>query len=70
MAINKPFSGGFITNAHYWHRGIPWIQVEVSRGLYETGSADPLTASPDADRAQETGILVWNALSRFWDDLG
>jgi N-formylglutamate deformylase len=70
VAINNPFSGGFITNAHYWHRGIPWIQVEVSRALYETGSADPVTASPDAGRARETGILVWNALSRFWDEIG
>ena len=70
VAINTPFSGGFITNAHYWHRGIPWIQVEVSRALYETGSADPATSSPDVDRARETGVLVWNALTRFWDDLG
>ncbi|NYT17332.1 MAG: N-formylglutamate amidohydrolase [Methanomicrobiales archaeon] len=70
VAINNPFSGGFITNAHYWHRGIPWIQVEVSRALYETSSADPVTASPDADLTRETGVLVWNALSRFWDELG
>jgi len=35
VAINDPFSGGFIANAHYWHKGIPWIQIEVNRALYE-----------------------------------
>ncbi len=70
VAINRPFSGGFITNAHYWHRGIPWIQVEISRALYETGSDDPATALADADRARNTGNLVWNAISGFWDGLG
>jgi N-formylglutamate deformylase len=35
VAINDPFSGGFIANAHYWHKGIPWIQIEVNRLLYE-----------------------------------
>jgi len=70
VAINKPFSGGFITNAHYWHRGIPWIQVEISRAFYETGSDDPETALADADRARETGKCVWNAITRFWDGIG
>jgi formiminoglutamase len=35
VAINNPFTGGFITNAHYWHKGIPWVQLEVNRSLYE-----------------------------------
>ena len=35
VAINNPFSGGFITNAHFWHKGIPWIQIEINRSLYE-----------------------------------
>jgi formiminoglutamase len=69
VAINKPFSGGFITNAHYWHRGIPWIQIELSRALYEIGSDDPATAVADSGQARDTGTLVWNALTRFWDGL-
>jgi formiminoglutamase len=35
VTINNPFSGGFIANAHYWHKGIPWIQIEINRSLYE-----------------------------------
>ena len=35
VAINNPFSGGFISNAHYWRKGVPWIQIEVNRSLYE-----------------------------------
>ncbi|HUU75728.1 MAG TPA: N-formylglutamate amidohydrolase [Methanoregulaceae archaeon] len=37
VALNTPFSGGFISNAHYWHKGIPWIQLELNRSLYEDG---------------------------------
>ena len=35
VAINRPFPGGFTPMAHYWHRGIPWVAVELNRGLYE-----------------------------------
>lgn len=35
VALNTPFRGGFISNAHYWHKGIPWIQIELNRSLYE-----------------------------------
>jgi len=45
VAINHPYSGGFISNAHYWHKGIPWIQVEVNRSLYESGDANPENGS-------------------------
>lgn len=69
VAINTPFSGGFISNAHYWHRGIPWIQIEVSRGSYETGSEDPAASFVDRDRARETGTVIWHALCRFWDGI-
>jgi N-formylglutamate deformylase len=66
VLINRPFSGGFITNAHYWHKGIPWIQVEVNRALYETGSG-PGDAVVDSEQAKRVGRMVWNALSRCWD---
>ena len=35
VAINDPFSGGFISNAHYWRKGVPWVQLEINRSLYE-----------------------------------
>ena len=67
VLINRPFTGGFITNAHYWHMGVPWIQVEVNRGLYETGSG-PGDSVVDIDRATKIGTLIWQALAGFWDE--
>jgi formiminoglutamase len=68
IAINDPFSGGFIANAHYWHKGIPWIQVEVNRTLYES-------AGTSASNEEETGLRVaglreriWRVLARFHDE--
>lgn len=45
VAINDPFSGGFIANAHFWRKGIPWIQIEINRGLYEL--CPPCRGAPD-----------------------
>ena len=70
VSINTPFSGGFITNAHYWHKGIPWIQVEVNRSLYEDGSGSPGTASVEQDGVVRTGKRIWQVLCAFWDELG
>jgi formiminoglutamase len=67
VAINTPFSGGFISNAHYWHKGIPWIQIEINRSLYEP---DPSSGSPEEDyyeRAAGLGEKIWTVLTTFWD---
>lgn len=34
IAINDPFSGGYISQFHYKRNKIPWIQVEINRELY------------------------------------
>lgn len=68
VAINNPFSGGFIANAHYWRKGIPWIQIEINRLLY-----DPERASgtgKDPDRYGNVAALrgrIWHVLTTFWD---
>ncbi len=64
VAINNPFSGGFIANAHFWHKGIPRIQIEMNRSLYEPeGSVVPF-------KKQMTGLplweKIWNVLTTFW----
>jgi formiminoglutamase len=67
VAINNPFSGGFISNAHYWHKGIPWIQIEVNRSLYEP---DEPPAHPDheiQDRSIRLREKIWNVLTSFWN---
>ena len=67
VAINSPFSGGFISNAHYWRKGVPWIQIEVNRALYEDtppGDAIPVVNRERIAALQET---IWMVLTRFWD---
>ena len=60
VALNTPFRGGFISNAHYWHKGVPWVQVEVNRSLYEGKGVDGYTELQDNVR---------NVLSGFWKEI-
>ncbi|MDD1718707.1 MAG: N-formylglutamate amidohydrolase [Methanoregulaceae archaeon] len=70
VAINVPYSGGFIVNAHYWHRGIPWIQVEMNRSLYEPpGSRPDSFLAPDQERLVSLRERVWRVLADFWDSM-
>lgn len=69
VAVNNPFSGGFITNAHYWRKGVPWVQIEVSRALYEVPETDnPGARHPDPARIRQLRSQIWRALASFWDD--
>ncbi|MDD4136850.1 MAG: N-formylglutamate amidohydrolase [Methanoregula sp.] len=68
VAINNPFSGGFISNAHYWRKGIPWIQIEVNRSLYEPEPASGTGKIPGRD--ETVAVLrerIWHVLTTFWD---
>jgi len=70
IAINDPFSGGFIVNAHYWRKGVPWIQIELNRSLYEEDGHDGhLTGRPDPERVKELNRKVWEVLTCFWDSI-
>ena len=66
VAINNPFSGGFISNAHYWHKGIPWIQIEINRSLYEPDGTSSLPAHEIQDRSIRLREKIWNVLTSFW----
>ena len=71
VAINNPFSGGFISNAHYWHKGVPWIQIEINRALYEPASSSPGHGEKKTDqRAIELREKIWKVLTIFWDRVG
>lgn len=67
VLMNNPFSGGFIANAHFWRKGVPWIQIEVNRVLYETlpGSSMPGTVS--GKDIQDLKEKIWGVLASFWD---
>jgi N-formylglutamate deformylase len=68
VAINNPFSGGFISNAHYWRKGIPWIQIEVNRSLYEPERSSVAGQTPDRDApVRELRERIWRVLTTFWD---
>ena len=41
VALNDPFVGGFTIRSHYRQKKIPWVQVEINRGLYENPQGDP-----------------------------
>jgi formiminoglutamase len=64
VALNKPFSGGFISNAHYWRKGVPWIQIEINRSLYEC--CDGRTPEKTVPELRKR---IWNVLTRFWDSV-
>jgi formiminoglutamase len=71
VAINNPFSGGFIANAHFWRKGVPWIQIEVNRSLYEPGPGNDRVSAPlffeDPSLLREKILRV---LTLFWDSHG
>ncbi|MGA2121132.1 MAG: N-formylglutamate amidohydrolase [Methanoregula sp.] len=68
VAINNPFSGGFISNAHYWRKGVPWLQIEINRSLYEPERARSAARSSDCD-GSVTALRerIWRVLATFWD---
>lgn len=69
VAINTPFSGGFISNAHYWRKGVPWIQIEVNRALYEPSSQEKSMEPAHAGTVPELRQRIQGVLARFWDGL-
>ncbi len=69
VAINNPFSGGFIMNAHFWRKGIPWVQIEISRSLYDADrQPGPGTARSEI-RMKELRVKIQNTLTGFWDGI-
>jgi len=69
VAINNPFSGGFIVNAHYWRKGVPWIQIEVNRILYEPPSFPARSDTGTGEQVSQLKEKIWNVLASFWDQV-
>jgi N-formylglutamate deformylase len=70
VAINDPFSGGFITRAHSRQKRIPWIQVEINRNLYECDDYfDPDELAVDGRRIRELRKKIFSAMESFWQQL-
>jgi N-formylglutamate deformylase len=70
VTLNEPYSGGFIPNAHYWHKGIPWIQLELNRSLYEEAPGmHPGRVIVEEERIRDLHEIIWKVLTTFWDGL-
>jgi formiminoglutamase len=65
VALNTPFSGGFITNAHFWRKGIPWIQVEINRSLYDPDMRNPTNGGILQKSIPDLRKILWNVIERF-----
>ncbi|MEI7432921.1 MAG: N-formylglutamate amidohydrolase [Methanomicrobiales archaeon] len=71
VLFNSPYAGGFISISHRWHRDIPWVQIEVNRGLYERETYGPdQPGYVDLASARELRGRIWCVLTGFWDDAG
>jgi formiminoglutamase len=70
VAINNPFSGGFISNAHFWRKGVPWIQIEINRALYESGKGQTHYGEQGSKTLPELRERIWKVLTSFWDTVG
>jgi N-formylglutamate deformylase len=70
VVLNDPFRGGFISNAHYWHKGIPWIQIEINRALYEPEKNSDNPREKTHERVTVLKEKIWRVLTRFWIRVG
>jgi formiminoglutamase len=66
VRLNDPFAGGFVCIMHFWRRGIPWIQLEVNRALYEQDAPDE-SPEPESLGLQDLHERIQSALLRFWE---
>lgn len=70
VALNNPFRGGFISQAHYRHTGVPWMQVEINRGIYESdGVFDPAEVAADTSLIRDLSGRIFSAIASFWNSL-
>jgi N-formylglutamate deformylase len=69
VSINNPFSGGFISNAHYWHKGIPWIQIEINQVLYNPDIPSDRSEDDLHNQVIQLREKIWNILMLFWNGI-
>ncbi|MFA4824354.1 MAG: N-formylglutamate amidohydrolase [Methanoregula sp.] len=70
VVLNDPFRGGFIANAHYWRKGIPWIQIEINRALYESTGTGEHAQDKSRERVLALKETIWRVLTAFWKRVG
>jgi len=69
VALNEPFSGGFITQTH-GAGPIPWIQIEINRSLYlRPPWYDPAGLAISSDRLEHLQAQFGRVLGRFHEEI-
>jgi formiminoglutamase len=67
VTINNPFVGGYTCQHHYLNTGVPWMQIELNRRLYLSGSdfeaQHPYAKKGKVEELREMMLLV---VGRFW----
>jgi N-formylglutamate amidohydrolase len=67
--MNVPFNGGYITR-QMGSRGIPFVQIEMSRALYLRKSCfDDKTLEIDDRRIRDLNGKVWSVLEKVAPNL-
>lgn len=64
VAINRPYPGGFIIRSHFRRKRIPWVQVEISRSLYEEVVEEENPRQFAALRSR-----LFRAMTAFWENV-
>jgi formiminoglutamase len=71
VAMNNPFTGGYISRYHYRMSDVPWIQIEINRRLYLSEPYfDVEKLLVDKARISELREMVFSAIDRFWKEKG
>jgi formiminoglutamase len=71
VLINHPFHGGFIMNAHFWHTGVPWVQIEMNRSLYEAdGSSSEKGSLTDQEKVKELNRVFCEIICEWVRKIG
>ncbi len=66
VALNDPFAGGYIVR-RYGNKPLPWVQVEMSRGLYmKSPWFDRVSLTVDDKRLGELNRMFQSALNLFF----
>jgi len=66
VVMNNPFAGGYISQYHYEHSGIPWIQIEINRKLYLNETYfDPKPLRVDQRIIRELRERISDCIVRF-----
>ena len=67
--MNVPFNGGYITR-QMGNRGIPFVQIEMSRALYlQKAYFDEETLEIDERRIKDLNAKVWSVLRKVGPNL-